>query len=641
MSSVDSSHNEVEATLSPNGTNLKRDIRLAIGALGVVYGDIGTSPLYAMKECFTLPHGVEPTVENVLGILSLVFWSLVLVVLIKYISFVMRADNRGEGGIMALLTLLLTDSEWLRKNRPILIVAGLFGSSLLWADGMITPTITVLSAIEGLEFATPVLRPFVIPATIAILVTLFLVQKRGTGGIGAIFGPAMMVWFVSIGVLGLPWIIRQPMVLAAVNPMHALLFFIQHRLHGFLLLGAVVLCITGCEALYADMGHFGRNPIQWAWYFVVFPGLLLNYFGQGSVLLSEGATAVDNPFYALSMGWMLYPMVVIATIASIIASQSLITGAFSLAQQAMQLGYSPRWTIVHTSEDVHGQIYIPEINTMLMVACVSLVLAFKKSSALAAAYGLAVAGTMSITSFLLFFFIVERWKWPIWKSALLCGSFLLIDLMFLVANCNKIVYGGWFPLLIGVTIYFIMTTWKLGQTILGQHIRSGSISLDLFIQDVEKTKPIRVRGTAVFLTSNPDIAPLVLLHHFKHNKVLHEKVILLSIVTKGIPKISNKERLTVKDLGNGFYLVVAEYGFMQVPNVPKILHLCEAEGLRGASRDASYYLGRVTVLNTGKSKMSRWRESLFSLLYRNARPATSFFRIPPNRVIELGIQIEL
>lgn len=618
-----------------------RETKLALGALGVVYGDIGTSPLYTIKECFTLPHGVEPLIQNVLGILSLIFWSLIMVVVVKYLTFVMRADNRGEGGIMALLTLLLTDSEWLIKNRFILLMFGLFGSSLLWADGMITPSITVLSAIEGLEVATPLLRPFVVPITSVILIVLFMVQKRGTSGIGSIFGPAMLVWFICIGCLGLPWIIKQPAVLQAMNPYYGAMFFVEHKLHGFLLLGSVVLCVTGSEALYADMGHFGRFPIRLAWYSVVFPGLLLNYFGQGAAILTNGTEATCNPFYFLSTGWFLYPMVLIATMASIIASQALITGAFSLTQQAMQLGYSPRWTVIHTSEDIHGQIYIPEINIILMFACVGLVLTFQKSSALAAAYGLAVSCTMAITSFMLFYLIVEKWKWKKWHAAVLCSIFLFVDLSFVFANGYKIVSGGWFPLVVGIAIYLVMTTWKLGQSIVAQHIRSASMPLDLFMEDVERSKPVRVRGTAIFMTSNPDITPFVLLHHYKHNKVLHDKVILLSIITEGIPKVTLKEKLTIKEIGNGFYLVVAACGYMQVPNVPHILHLCEAEGLKGATKDASYYLGRVTVLNTGKSSMRKWRESLFVFLYRNARPATAFFRIPPNRVIELGIQIKL
>ena len=630
-----------ESQNSPKPTALKKELLLALGALGVVYGDLGTSPLYALKECFTMPHGVAPTTDNILSVLSLFVWSLFLVVVVKYLTVVMRADNRGEGGIMALLTLLLTDAVWLKKHRTIIIITGLFGSSLLWADGMITPAITVLSAIEGLEVATKIFIPYIIPITVGILIALFMMQKRGTAGIGAIFGPAMLIWFVYIGLIGIPWIMREPTVLMALNPYYAITFFVEHKLHGFFLLGSVVLCITGCEALYADMGHFGPAPIRIAWYTIVFPGLLLNYFGQGALLLMKGNDAIIHPFYMLTPGWLLYPSIVIAAIASIIASQALITGAFSLAQQAMHLGYSPRWTVQHTSEDVHGQIYIPEINFILMIACTALVVSFKSSSALASAYGLAVSGTMVITTFLLFFVMVEHWKWQKWQAWLFCGIFLIIDGAFLFANLAKIASGGWFPLVIGLAIYTIMTTWKTGQSMIGQHISSGAIPLEFFMADVEKSKPYRVSGTAVFLTSNPNIAPPVLMHHFKHNKVLHEKVILLSIRTEGVPIVSIEDNLKIKDLGNNFYMVTTSYGYMQVPNVPLILRYCENKGLPGATKDTSYFLGRVTVISTGKSKMSRWQESLFSILYRNARPATSFFRIPPNRVIELGMQIKL
>ncbi|MFB3788825.1 MAG: potassium transporter Kup [bacterium] len=614
---------------------------LALGALGVVYGDIGTSPLYAIKECFIPVHGVEPVRANVLGVLSLVFWTLMLVVVIKYLTFVMRADNRGEGGIMALLALLLSHSQPQSRSWKYVLVFGLFGSSLLWADGMITPAITVLSAIEGLEVATPLFRPVVVPVTLIILFGLFLVQKRGTGDIGAVFGPAMFVWFFTIGLLGLPWIWKEPGVLAAVNPYYAAAFFVHNQGHGFLLLGAVVLCITGSEALYADMGHFGVAPIRRAWYAVVFPGLLMNYFGQGSVILARGAEAAVNPFYMLSPGWMLYPLVVLATVASIIASQALISGAFSLAQQAMQLGYSPRWTVIHTSGKTRGQIYVPEINSMLMIACLGLVLAFQKSTNLAAAYGLAVAGTMAITSFLMFFVMTGQWGWQLWKALLLTGIFLTVDLMFVLANTNKIGHGGWFPMLVGGGIYVIMTTWKAGQTAVGEKIRADSISLELFMEDVAQTKLPRVRGTAVFLTSNADLAPLVLLHHVKHNKVLHEKVVLLSLRTENVPKVNLRDHIEIKELGHGFYLVTAAYGFMQSPHVPWMLRNCLSKGLEDI-KDASYYLGRVTVVTARKpTAFPAWRKWIFIFLYRNARPATAFFHITPNRVIELGMQIEL
>lgn len=627
-----------------SGRNGERSLRywLALGALGVVYGDIGTSPLYAVKECFVSTHGVEPIAANVMGVLSLFFWALTLVIVIKYLTFVMRADNRGEGGSMALLALLLSRPVQTLRTRQAAVVIGLFGTSLLLSDGMITPAITVLSAVEGLEVATPLFRPVVVPVTLGILLFLFLAQKRGTGDIGAVFGPAMFIWFSVIGLLGLSWIWREPRILEAVNPYYAVVFFAGNQWHGFLLLGAVVLCITGCEALYADMGHFGRGPIRLAWYVVVFPGLLLNYFGQGAVILARGAEAAVNPFYILAPGWMLYPLVGLATAASIIASQAMISGAFSLAQQAVQLGYSPRWTVIHTSEETRGQIYVPEINFLLMTACLGLVLAFRQSTNLAAAYGLAASGTMTITSILLCFVMTGHWGWKWWKAFLITGMFLSVDSMFLVANLSKILHGGWFPLVMGGGICVIMTTWKAGQAAVGEKIRSGSVSLEAFMKDVEKTNLPRVRGTAVFMTSNPGLAPLVLLHHVKHNKVLHEKVILLSLVTENVPKVPVREGVKVKDLGHGFYLVTAAYGFMQSPNVPQILRYCESLGLEGALKDTSYYLGRVAVLATPKrSALSKWRKQIFAVLYRNARPATAFFRIPANRVIELGMQIEL
>jgi KUP system potassium uptake protein len=617
---------------------------LALGALGVVYGDIGTSPLYAVKECFAPGHGVAPTVENVLGVLSLIVWSLILVVSVKYVSFILRADNQGEGGVLALLALVTSRQEMgdrsRSRSRAALVVLGLFGAALLYGDGIITPAISVLSAVEGLEVATTRVHPFIVPITVVILVGLFLMQKRGTAGIGAIFGPATLVWFVSIAAAGLPWIFRRPEVLGAINPIHALRFFGEHRLHGFLLLGSVVLCITGGEALYADMGHFGRKPIRWAWYVVVFPALILNYLGQGAVLIERGEAVRANPFFGLLHGWLVYPMVAVATVATVVASQALISGAFSLTQQAVQLGYCPRVTIVHTSGSAEGQIYIPEVNRILMVACVTLVLAFKESSALAAAYGIAVTGTMSITS-VLFFQLSRQWGWAPWRSFSLVGLFLALDLSFLGANVVKITEGGWFPLAMAAAVFVVMTTWKKGRRTLGSHIIANTLPTELFLNDVQNTQPHRVKGTAVFMTSNPDGAPPVLLHHFKHNKVLHEQVILLSVQTRHVPEVPPAQRLAVRELGQGFWQVTATYGFMESPNVIESLTLCNQHGLPVDPLNASFYLGRETLLTSGRSSMAQWRKVLFSILSRNARPANMFFNIPPNRVVELGTQIEL
>jgi KUP system potassium uptake protein len=627
---------------APTITSRRDLVRLSVGALGVVYGDIGTSPLYAIRECFNPNYGIPPTVANTLGVLSLVFWALVLVVVVKYLTFVMRADNNGDGGILALLALVMPKGNGRTTRRRVaLILLGLAGAALLWADGMITPAITVLGAIEGLEVATPVFRSFVVPISLVILVALFLVQKRGTGRIGAMFGPVMMVWFASIAALGVRWIIREPRVLEALNPLWALRLMAEHRLHGFLVLGAVVLCITGTEALYADMGHFGRIPIRVAWYLVVFPGLLINYFGQGALLIASGEAADKNPFYLMAPPFLIYPLVVLATAAAIIASQALISGAFSLAQQGVQLGYSPRLTIVHTSQTARGQIYVPQINTALLVACCGLVLAFQKSTNLAAAYGIAVVGTMATTSVLLYAVARERWKWPKPTALLLTGFFLLVDLTFLFANADKVKTGGWFPLAMGALIFTVMTTWKRGRSELAAKLRSESLSIEYFLSDLAAHMPQRVSGTAVFMTSDVGIAPVVLLHHFKHNKVLHERVLLLSVRSEAVPFIPHSKKVEVHELGHGFFQVIGHYGFMQTPNVPEILRLVSAQGLNVRTSECSFYLGRETLLTTGPARMWRWRKALFGFLSRNALPATAFFSIPPNRVLELGTQIEL
>ncbi|MCL2777671.1 MAG: potassium transporter Kup [Polyangiaceae bacterium] len=633
-----------EVTHAPKIRGLGDLSKLSLAALGVVYGDIGTSPLYSLRECFSGEHRVEPTPANVLGIVSLVFWSLTLVIVVKYMTFVMRADNHGEGGILALLALLKprgrAKETW---SVHVYVMLGLFGAALLYGDGVITPAISVLSAVEGLGAggASGFLasKPFIVALTLVILIMLFLAQRRGTAGVGVVFGPTMLVWLVSIGILGLSWIIKHPRVLVAIWPTYALDFFLEHGYHGFLILGAVVLCITGGEALYADMGHFGRKPIRTAWFFAVYPALILCYFGQGALILERGK--VDNPFFDMVSGAWRYPLVAIATLATIVASQALISGAFSLTQQAVQLGYWPRMTIKHTSGTAEGQIYVPEINTGLMLACSALVLALQESSKLAAAYGIAVTGTMSITS-LLFYGVARRWGWGRFWTMLLVSCFLVIDLSFFTANVNKISEGGWFPLAVGVGIFTLMTTWHTGRAKLGEFIRASTLPINVFLDDLAQTKPYRVKGTAIFMTSNPEGAPPAMLHHFKHNKVLHEQVVLLSIQTWHVPEITTSGRIErIVDLGQGIYQVVAAYGFMQTANVIELLEQCRGAGLETNTADSTFFLGRETLLITDRRGMAKWRKALFSFLSRNARPANAFFSIPSNRVIELGTQIEL
>jgi KUP system potassium uptake protein len=650
MSDPASSTSDLSPEVASHGhtPHTRRELmKLALGAMGVVYGDIGTSPLYAIKECVHGPHAVIVNRANVLGILSLMIWALILIVVVKYLTFVTRAHNQGEGGILALFALVTPKgSAYSSSERPrggvlVLLMMGLFGAGLLFGESAITPAISVLSAVEGLSLATHALDPFVIPITCGILVALFMVQRMGTGGIGRVFGPVMTVWFLSIALLGIPAIVRNPDVLHAINPWHGVMFFVNNGAHGFFLLGSVVLCITGAEALYADMGHFGRKPIQAAWFTFVFPALILNYFGQGGLLLERGQAVAANPFYGLAGGWVLYPMLFVATAATVIASQALISGIFSLTRQAVQLGYFPRVRIVHTSETEHGQIYIPEINYLLMVASVALVLGFKTSSNLAAAYGIAVTGTMIITSLLLFRVARTYWNWGMPKAIALIGLFLVIDVGFFSANVNKITSGGWFPLAGAAVTFAIMTTWRRGRGELSVAFARNSMPLQLFLDDVAATKPHRVKGTAVFMTSNIDGVPGVLLHHFKHNQVLHEQLVLLSVVTERVPKVPPREQSEVKELGHGFWQVIAHYGFMQDPDIPRLLRACHRAGLKTNPATTSFYLGRETLLVSGRSKMARWRKALFAFLSRNARSATSFFGLPPNRVVELGAQIEL
>jgi KUP system potassium uptake protein len=630
---------------------------LSLTALGIVYGDIGTSPLYALQQCFTSKtFSIEPTTENVYGVLSLIVWLLVLVVAVKYIVFIMRADNRGEGGILALLALILQQE---RRNadsrrRAILVILGLFGAALLYGDGIITPAISVLSAMEGLNVATTISENVIVALSLVILFGLFTMQRFGTQRVGSMFGPIMALWFMTIAALGVAEIAHEPRILQALNPWHGVAFFAANRHVAFLTLGAVVLAVTGAEALYADMGHFGKRPIRVAWFALVLPALIINYMGQGALLLRD-PSARANPFFLLAPHVMLLPLVVLATSAAIIASQALISGAFSLTQQAVQLGYSPRVNVVHTSKTEAGQIFIPEVNRGLMIGCLLLVLIFRSSMSLGAAYGIAVTGTMAITSVLFYVVARGRWNWSLAHVLPITAVFLIIDLTLFSANVIKIENGGWVPIVIGIGVFTLMSTWKKGRNLLNHALHSGALPLDLFLGDVARRKPLRVPGTAVFMTSSNDGVPVVLLHHLKHNKVLHEQVILMSVVTQEVPEIKAEERVTTEKLEHGFYRVTARYGFMESPNVPEILQWARESGIKAKANETTFYLGRERIIISGGERkpgtrrapddivlprMAKWRKKLFVVMSRNARSATEFFGIPPNRVVELGAQVE-
>ncbi|MGE4264816.1 MAG: potassium transporter Kup [Desulfovibrio sp.] len=634
-------HNAQAPGHAPDHTQA-RTLGLALAALGVVYGDIGTSPLYAVKECFHGPHAMPLTSVNIMGVLSLILWSLIIVVSVKYVIFMLRADNKGEGGVFALLSLLNSRSETTSKRtKAIFVFMAIFGAALLYGDGIITPAISVLSAMEGLGVATNALEPFIVPGTCVVLISLFMVQKHGTDSIGKVFGPVMVVWFLTLAALGLAAVIRQPAILAALNPYYAVLFFATNQLHGMIVLGSVILCITGGEALYADMGHFGRKPIRLSWCAMVLPALMLNYFGQGALLLSNPDMAF-NPFYALVPEPLLYPMVALATMATVIASQAMISGVYSLTQQAVQLGYCPRIRIVNTSAQTKGQIYLPGVNNAMMFACLGLVLAFRSSSGLAAAYGIAVTIDMTISS--LFFFFIARmlWGWSLWKALPLVCLFLVFDLSFLGSNLLKIADGGWFTLTVAALIMIAMATWRDGKAALGKQFKSMGLPIDLFLNSLVAGKPpVRIPGTGVFMSVSPTGTPITLLHHYKHNKVLHEQVLLLSIGSSDVPYVPARDRLAVTSLGHGFFRIIARYGFMQTPSVPELLRLAKDHGLVVDMQSASFYLGRESLLTSGPSKIMRWRKSLFAFMSRNAWNATTFFGIPPGRVVELGTQVEL
>jgi KUP system potassium uptake protein len=617
----------------------KRLATLTLSALGIVYGDIGTSPLYALKEVFGGAHHPVPMSEhNILGILSLVFWSLIVVVSIKYVVFILRADNKGEGGIMALMALVLRGAKDPARAR-ILMLLGLFGAALFFGDGTITPAISVLSAVEGLEVATPAFRPYVIPITLIVIVVLFVFQKHGTARVGASFGPIVVVWFGVIGTLGVAGIARAPQVLAALNPVYAIEFLATHGAPGFFSLGAVVLVVTGAEALYADMGHFGRTPIRIAWSGLVLPALVLNYFGQGALLLGS-PQAIENPFYLLAPAWALYPLVALATMATVIASQAVISGAYSITQQAMQLGYAPRMEVQHTSGEQIGQIYLPGINWTLCAGVVALVLGFGSSSRLAAAYGIAVTGTMAITTVLAFVVARSIWKWGLPASVALFGAFLLVDLGFLAANAIKIVDGGWFPLAFGLVVFTLMLTWKRGRQLLQSRLEADSIPLDAFITSAS-LGCATVPGTAVFMTTESSAVPHALLHSMKHYKSLHERIVLLNAVTLDVPHVPPSQRVAVDRINAQFYRIKVFFGFMDAPDIPEALEWCAEQGLRLDMMDTSFFLGRETLIPKTRSEMAFWREKLFITMVRNARNAADYFNLPSNRVVELGAQVVL
>lgn len=614
---------------------------LMLGAIGVVFGDIGTSPLYALKECFSVEHGIPFSPDAVMGIISLLFWAMIIVVSIKYVSFVMRADNDGEGGVLALMALALRTAGPRSRKARVLMMLAIFGACMFYGDAVITPAISVLSAVEGLEIATPALSHFVIPITVVILIFIFLIQRRGTGAVGKLFGPIMIVWFLALGGLGIYHLIESPGILMAMNPWHGIKFLIEHSLQAFIVLGAVFLVLTGAEALYIDMGHFGARPIRLSWFCLVMPCLMLNYFGQGAMLL-QNPEAVKNPFYLMVPDLLLIPMVLLATTAAVIASQAVIAGAFSLTSQAIQLGFVPRMRIRYTSEAEIGQIYLPVINWSLLALVIVVVLAFKKSENLAAAYGIAVTTTMIITTILALVVMRNVWKWHPVLVAMAGFVFLLLDISFFSANLLKIAEGGWFPLLLGSFAFFLLMTWHGGRKLLRARSLEEGIPLEPFMAGLLAHPPHRVEGTAVFLTGNTEFVPVSLLHNLKHNRVLHERVVFLSFVTRDIPYVDDDHRLSCKDLGGGVYVLKSEYGFKETPDVHKVLDLSKRMlDMEFELMDTSFFIARESVIPSKLPGMSMWREALFAWMHQNGAKPSDFFQIPANRVVELGTKVEI
>jgi KUP system potassium uptake protein len=611
---------------------------LILGALGVVYGDIGTSPLYTLREAFA-ETGLPLDEQTVLGILSLAFWALILVVTVKYIMLIMRADNRGEGGVLALGAIANRGLRPGWGERSVIALA-ILGMALFYGDCLITPAISVLSAVEGLKVATPVFEPFVVPITLVVIVLLFMVQKQGTGRVGIFFGPIMTLWFTTLGILGLIQVFQWPDVLRALNPYYAAQLFASHGFLAFMSLGAVVLAVTGAEALYADMGHFGRAPIRIAWIYLVLPALLLNYFGQGALLLHEPG-ALENPFFHLAPGWALIPLVLLSTAATVIASQAVISGAFSLTRQAVQLGYLPRREIRHTSEHEIGQVYIPRNNWLLMVGVVVLVIGFGSSSSLAAAYGVSVTGAMVIDTILLAVVAWRLWKWNPLLIVAVFAAFLVIDLALFSSTLLKVPQGGWLPLVVAVAVFMLMTTWRQGRRTLAKRLYADALPMEMFLSRLSPQSPQRVAGTAVFMTGNPNVVPHALLHNIKHNKVLHERVVILNVTIDDVPRVGADRAMTVEKLGKGFFQVILHFGYLEQPNIPRSLEQCRRHGLHIDMMETSFFLGRETLLPSRHPGLPRWRESLFILLSKTALSATEFFGIPPGRVVELGTQVEI
>ncbi len=638
MSEVTPPLSQATATPEPEHQRRASLITLIFGAIGVVYGDIGTSPLYALKDCFSGTHPLPVDPEHVLGVLSLVFWSVTIVVSFKYTILMMKADNRGQGGSLALLALVegQTRNTWL---APIVTVLGIFAAALFYGDSMITPAITVLGAVEGLEVALPGLTKFIIPITVAICVFLFAIQSSGTAKIGRLFGPVMVTWFSVLTLIGVLNIIEAPRVMSALNPIYAVQFFMKDGLVAFLALGAVVLALTGAEALYADMSHFGCKPIRRAWFMFVGPALIINYFGQGALLLNN-PEAAKNPFFEMVPQWAALPMVGLSTIAAIVASQAVISGAFSVTRQAMQLGFLPRMSTIHTSETEEGQIYIPFVNWMLLFSVVVLVLGFQSSTQLAAAYGVAVTGTMTIDTILLAMVIFMIWRWKVWQGVIVVGGLLTVDLAFLGANATKITHGGWFPLAVGVATFVLLVTWKKGRALLAARLREESLPVETFLKSLG-TSVTRVTGTAIFMTGGADGVPHALLHNMKHNKVVHERVVFLTVMIEDIPHVDVLQRISVQHLGRRFYRVILHYGYLDDTDVPAALKFAKDFGLEFNDMDTSYFLGRETLIPSERPGMALWREGLFAWMSRSATSAMDFFKLPVNRVVELGTQVEI